>query len=293
MQEGKDNDNTGNTDAVGVNPGVNDAVSSNNRGVYGLSEMDQRVRVVDAKTMLGADKVGEISPAELEEFRSGHGDQLYLMNKALEKLKARKVVVESAHIYGYENPGMEHYLQMRVAAMLVKILREGGREVVNTLFIDDLHSHGSIGFDVPTYIREAALRGWDIDELYYESDMRELAGHIVTTLEALGKVVDKDNKRVLDRGKVDLIKPNLRKDPEPSCALLDAAFTSLKLRKHGAQAIVNILPEGHGYKQQQHNTRTILRAALGQEDLPFLNLFVNLERNGKPKHKIGRSHRQG
>lgn len=268
-------------------------VNGHHRHELNLQDHSSGVRVLNAKSMIGSDRQGEISPAELAEFCRSQKDQLGVLERALKSMQAKRVVLEAAHIYGYESPGVDHYYQMRVAAMLSQTLASRGLEVVNLLFVDDLHSNGVVSFDIKTYLREAALRGWAVDEVYFESSMREPAEVMVATLEKAGKVLKKDKNTVLNKKGIHLIHLNRRGDLEPSCAALDAAFTKLKLSRHDAQATINVLPEGNGYKQQQRNTRAILREAFGEKALPFLNFFVNMERNGSPKHKAGRPHQHG
>lgn len=255
--------------------------------------MESAAAAVEERCAPKVDAIGETSPDELTTFRETHGAQLYLMDKALISMGARRVVLEAAHIYGHENPGEDHYLQMRIAAMLTTILKNSGFDIVSLLLIDDLHAGGIVSFDIRTYVLEAASRGWQIHEVHLESSMRELAEVMVTTMERANKVVRNNGNTTLGRKGIHLIRPNAGGELEPSCAALDAAFTQLKLTKYDAQATINVLPETMVYRRQQRNTRAILRAALGQEVLSFLNFYVDLQGNGSAKHRVGRPHQHG
>ncbi len=234
-----------------------------------------------------------IPHSELATFQRRHADQIYLMNKALISMRASRVVLEAAHIYGHESPGEDHYLQMKIAAMLADTLKNSGFTVVNLLLIDDLHAGGIVSFDVENYLAEAAARGWQIHEVHLESNMRELAEVMVATMAQTAKVLKQNGSTVLGRKGIHLIRHNAVGELEPSCAALDAAFTKLKLSNYNAQATINVLPETRVYRRQQRNTRAILRAALGQEVLSFLNFYIDLQGNESAKHRIGRPHQHG
>lgn len=253
-------------------------------------ERAQAVRVIDGRQFFNGHEVGDVRGVEFDYFTENYGDQLAQMYRVLDQLGAKKIVLEAAHIYGYEAPGIDHYKQMRLAAKLKAVLEARGIEVVSSLLIDDFHSDGKIDFDMERYVQEALVRGWPIDEVYFESDMAGIATVMIDTLDELGKVLDTDAARVLSHAKIHLLKRNKHGVLEPSCAALDAAFTCLKLGKHNADAIINILPGNSGYRRQQYNTRSILRGVLGQQTLPFLNFYVSLESDGKVGHRVGSPH---
>lgn len=215
--------------------------------------------------------VRPVTQDELAYFETLHRHKLGELDIAMQNTHATRIALEGGHVYTDENIDDQHRNELRLTALLKAHLSQLGFTVINVLFVDNFHPVSN-GFNVDDYVAEAAAQGWLIDHVVYEQDMIPLARVMVETLEQMGKVISKDGGLLLKRGakKVELV---TRKEGHHSCAVLDAALSLLKYKELRAHAIVNVLRRE--YRQQQANTRTILKGLLEQDRLPFFDFFID------------------
>ncbi|MFA5352438.1 MAG: hypothetical protein WC304_04155 [Candidatus Gracilibacteria bacterium] len=230
-----------------------------------------------------------------EEYAKASFHQINNLRKAISRCGLKSIALESGHVYANEEVNMQHLIQLRIAGFIQKILEEDGISVKNILFVDDYHfdpNQPTLALD--QYLDASQALGWEVDQVVLEKEMAGIAKVILETLTRKGETTHAGNKILLARGKAEL----LDKDTERlSCSILDAAFSIVKFLEFG-EGIVNILPkkssqleasnEGNSFKGQQMKTRAILRRFLGNNRLPFYNIFI--ESDNFDQKNCGRPH---
>ena len=187
-------------------------------------------------------ELGEINTQKLESIL-----------EKISKAKARKVMLEGGHIYTDEKPNREHALNLKFTQLLKTILESRGHIVNTMLFIDDYHPKEHI-LDTRSYIHYAESFGIEFDQVVLESSLVGTAIQIRNALLSYGLASQTGNMSTLNQRRIHLTK----EDGLPSCALLDATLSAMKLKQHDTG--VTVLPGS--YANQQRNMRTILRHVL-------------------------------
>ena len=234
-----------------------------------------------------------VDDGDLRKFLDANHHQIVQIEKSLGKSGAHHVALEGGHIYTNEKPDLRHIFELKQTALMREHLLRIGLRVTNLLFVDDYHpAPEDDTLDVDAYRNLALKMGWPINIVQSERSMLPVANVMIGILRQMGKVVPHGEKGALlahHARKVELLGKN---NGAPTCAMLDAALSTIKFGQLGADAIINVLPRG--YKGQQRNTRDILRASREsniegipeQEGLPFNNLFLTPDgriRAGRPQ----------
>lgn len=196
--------------------------------------------------------------------------------RMVRKLKGRgleKVSLEAGHIYLDETPGDVHAGGFKIGALLSRQLQEAGIEPIHVLFVDDFHaSDGNL--NVGDYCDYAQECGFHLHYVVKEATMVDRALAIVERFREMGQVRHVDGGLHTVKHNIQLIKP----DGECSCALLDVAFTILRLEEH-APFVITVLPkDGHSYRKEQKNVRRLLRL-LGYNPAPIADVFFEVDTN--------------
>jgi len=246
-----------------------------------LPSLIGNMKTLDGSFLRGDEGVAVIDDTRFQSFSQRMAGDLAQLRYSLERVGAHHVVLEGAHIYGQETPGERHYLEMENAGLLSSWLDSQGYQVNNALLIDDFHSDGRVAFDPAEYVKEAARRGWSVDRVFFEGEMASIAEAVVDTIRKTRGVIEEGDTVSFKR--VNLRGVNGHKTPRLSCAVLDAGFSLAKLTT--ADAVINVLTPD--LRSQQRNMRRLVAAALGEDVLPIMNLYVSLEPNEEKPCRTG------
>ncbi len=206
-----------------------------------------------------------------------------------------RVAIEAAHGYMHDDLEDDVFLssvrsQARQAGMLSALLDEEGIDTTHIVFVDDYNPDPSDGrhkqvLVVDDLIKEVTENGFEPELLMFESNMVSLAKEMMRIMDEDQSLVIRSDSGtgslqdlVLSRRNIELYRG---RDGMVSCAMLDAAFSLVKLTTI-ANGVVNILPrapegQGFSYSGQQRKMRTILSEHLGLRVPPVFNLFVNTD----------------
>ncbi|MBI2572360.1 hypothetical protein HYV86_00710 [Candidatus Woesearchaeota archaeon] len=167
-----------------------------------------------------------------------------------------KVIVEAAHIYTYEKPGLDHFKSAQIGARMCDYFRNLGAQVTPLLFVDDYNTRFEQKdevLDVEKYVKQITKAGFEPQRIVYEKDLVPQAQEYLEQLIQEGYAKQHPNgSMILVKGNVKLYDPTIERY---SCSLLDASLYAQKLSE--AAACVTILPKE--YEKQQDATKLILK----------------------------------
>jgi len=193
---------------------------------------------------------------------------------------AQSVLVEAAHVYGYQTLEEMHLHGAQIGAKVVSLVNDLGLAAKAMLFVDDYNWHQQPSpksyIQNPETFHNAYLeKGFKIDTFAHEAILAAQAEAWVTSYIAEG--IFKVNKKGVflplgHDGILWIVKKNHLNEAKFTCEALDALCYINKSKL--ADLLITVLPVH--YTKQQDRTKLLLKK-LGYR-LPILNIYF--EENG-------------